>query len=152
MSGSDSQSLDNMLEALLQGGLDLLCAIRVLVPPAWRDDETLSDEARAFYEYFSLAMEPWDGPAGLVMLDHRYAACCLDRNGLRPARWLLTRDRILAVASEAGVFDVPAHAVVKKGRLGPSEMVAVDFRTGELLNSKAIDSINAARARCKMAA
>ncbi len=146
MHGSDSQSLDNMLEALLLGGLDLLCAIRILLPPAWRDDETLSDDARAFYEYFSLPMEPWDGPAGLVMLDQRFAACCLDRNGLRPARWLLTRDRVLAVASEAGVFDVPARDVIKKGRLGPSEMLAVDFRSGELLNSRAIDSINAARA------
>ena len=146
MDGSDSQSLDNMLEALLVGGLDLLTAIRVLVPPAWRDDETLSTDVRAFYEYYSLPMEPWDGPAGLVMLDGRYAACALDRNGLRPARWLLTRNRLLVVASEAGVFDVAAPDVVRKGRLGPGEVLAVDFRLNELLDTAAIDAINSAKA------
>ncbi len=150
MQGSDSQSLDNMLEVLLQGGLDMLTAVRILVPPAWRDDDLMAPELRAFYEYYSLPMEPWDGPAGLVLLDGRYAACALDRNGLRPARWLLSKHRTLVVASEAGVFDIPARDIVAKGKLGPGEMLAVDFRSGELLNSAAIDKQNAAKAPFSM--
>jgi glutamate synthase (NADPH/NADH) large chain len=149
MTGSDSQTLDNMLECLLVGGMDLLQAMRVLIPPAWRDREDLDADIKAFYEYYQLHMEPWDGPAGIVMLDGRYAACTLDRNGLRPARYLVTRDRHVVIASEAGVFDVPAAEVVEKGRLGPGEMVAVDLLRGEFLKSRDIDGINKARAPFK---
>jgi len=149
MTGSDSQTLDNMLECLLVGGMDLLQAMRILIPPAWRDREDLDADIKAFYEYYQLHMEPWDGPAGIVMLDGRYAACTLDRNGLRPARYLVTRDRHVVIASEAGVFDVPASEVVEKGRLGPGEMVAVDLLRSEFLKSRDIDVINRGRAPFK---
>jgi glutamate synthase (NADPH/NADH) large chain len=147
--GSDSQSLDNMLELLLAGGMDLLQAIRILVPPATASLEYKDPDLAAFYEYYGLSLDPWDGPAGLVMCSPRYAACLLDRNGLRPARWLLTADRTLVIASETGVYDVRDEDVVAKGKLGPGEMLAVDLSRGELLDSDAIDAINKARAPFK---
>jgi len=149
MHGSDSQSLDNMLELLVAGGMDLLQAMRILVPPATSSLEYKDPDLAAFYEYHGLSCDPWDGPAGIVVCDGRYAGCLLDRNGLRPARWLLTEDRRLVVASEAGVVDVADEAVVAKGKLGPGEMLAVDFDRGELLDSEAIDAINKARAPYK---
>jgi glutamate synthase (NADPH/NADH) large chain len=145
-SGSDSESLDNALEVLLTGGMDLLTAMRVLVPPAYAAREDLDEDLAAFYEYYALHSEPWDGPAGLVMCDARYAACTLDRNGLRPARWALSDDNHLIVASEAGLWDVPSSRVVAKGRLGPGEMIAVDFREHRLLHDADIDAINRKRA------
>jgi glutamate synthase (NADPH/NADH) large chain len=147
--GSDSQSLDNMLELLLAGGMDLLQAIRILVPPATSSLEYKDPDLAAFYEYYGLSLDPWDGPAGIVMCDARYAACTLDRNGLRPARWTLTADRMLVVASETGVYDVRDEDVVAKGKLGPGEMLAVDFSRGELLDTDAIDAVNKARAPFK---
>ncbi len=147
--GSDSQSLDNMLELLLAGGMDLLQAMRILVPPATTAIEASDPDLAAFYEYHSLNVDPWDGPAGLVMCEGRYAACTLDRNGLRPARWTLSRDRVFAVASETGVWDFATADVVAKGKLGPGEMMAVDLHAGELLDSAAIDAINRARAPFK---
>jgi glutamate synthase (NADPH/NADH) large chain len=147
--GSDSQSLDNMLELLLAGGMDLLQAIRILVPPATSSLEYKDPDLAAFYEYYGLSLDPWDGPAGIVMCDARYAACTLDRNGLRPARWMLTADRTLVVASETGVYDVRDQDVVAKGKLGPGEMLAVDFERGELLDTDAIDAVNKARAPFK---
>ena len=145
-SGSDSQSLDNMLELLVTGGLDLLAAMRILVPPAWSADEHLDQDLEAFYQYYALHTEPWDGPAGLVMCDARHAACALDRNGLRPARWAQSDDGHLIVASEAGLWDVPEQRIVAKGRLGPGQMVAVDLVENRLIDNAAIDAINAARA------
>ena len=103
MSGSDSNSMDNMLEALLAGGIDIFRAMRLLVPPAWQNVTNMDADLRAFYEYNSMHMEPWDGPAGIVMTDGRYAACSTDRNGLRPARWVITKDRHITLASEIGV-------------------------------------------------
>ncbi|MFY2763959.1 glutamate synthase large subunit [Arenimonas sp. MALMAid1274] len=147
--GSDSQSLDNMLELLLAGGMDLLQAIRILVPPATASLEYKDPDLAAFYEYYGLSLDPWDGPAGIVLCDARYAACTLDRNGLRPARWLLTADRTLVVASETGVYDVRDEDVVAKGKLGPGEMLAVDLQRGELLDTDAIDAINKSRAPFK---
>ena len=141
LSGSDSQTLDNMLEVLLMGGLDVLQASRILVPPAWAAVDTFDPDARAFYEFYATHMEPWDGPAALVMCDGRYAACTLDRNGLRPARWVITRDRHLTVASEIGVWDYAPDDVVRKGRLGPGEMIALDLDTGDLHEWQAIDDI-----------
>jgi glutamate synthase (NADPH/NADH) large chain len=142
MSGSDSQSLDNALELLLIGGIALPTAMRILVPPAWSAREDVDADLAAFYEYYGLHTEPWDGPAGLVMCDGRYAACALDRNGLRPARWALSDDRHLIVASEAGIWDYPDSAIVEKGRLGPGEMIAVDFAEHRLLKSADIDALN----------
>ena len=102
-SGSDSSSLDNMLELLQVCGMDLHRAIRMLVPPAWQNISTIDEDLRAFYEYNSMHVEPWDGPAGLVITDGRYAVCTLDRNGLRPSRWVITNDDVITVASEIGV-------------------------------------------------
>jgi len=148
-SGSDSQSLDNMLEVLLAGGIDLLAAMRILVPPAYAAQETIDEDLEAFYEYYALHTEPWDGPAGLVMCDARYAACSLDRNGLRPARWARSDDDHLIIASEAGLWDMPSRRIVAKGRLGPGEMLAVDLVEHRLLDAAAIDAINRARAPFK---
>jgi glutamate synthase (NADPH/NADH) large chain len=139
--GSDSQSLDNMLEVLLMGGLDPLHAMRLLIPPAWHGLDTIDPELRAFYEYYSVHMEPWDGPAGVVLTDGRYAACLLDRNGLRPARFAITRDRRLTVASETGVWDYAPEDVVRKGKLGPGDMIALDLDSGELLTTQDIDQL-----------
>jgi glutamate synthase (NADPH/NADH) large chain len=139
--GSDSQSLDNMLEMLLMGGLDVPQALRLLIPPAWQAVDTLDSDLRAFYEFYSAHMEPWDGPAGIVLTDGQYAACALDRNGLRPARFVITKNRHLTVASESGVWDYAPEDVVRLGKLGPGEIVALDLDTGTLLESKDIDSM-----------
>lgn len=140
MQGSDSASLDNMLELLLAGGMDLFRAMRLLVPPAWQGDTTMSDEMRAFYQFNALHMEPWDGPAGVVMSNGRHVACCLDRNGLRPARYVLTHSGILTIASEVGIWDYEERDVAEKGRLGPGQMMAVDTYTGKIWYSDAIDN------------
>ncbi len=141
MTGSDSQTLDNMLEVLLMGGLDVLHALRLLIPPAWQTVDSIDPDLRAFYEYYATHMEPWDGPAGIVLTDGRYAACTLDRNGLRPARYVITKNRHLTIASETGVWNYAPEDVVRKGRLGPGEMLALDLQTGELLENRRIDEI-----------
>jgi len=143
--GSDSQSLDNMLEVLLMGGLDPLHAVRLLMPPAWHGLDTIDPELRAFYEYYSVHMEPWDGPAGVVLTDGRYALCTLDRNGLRPARFVLTTNRCLTIASESGVWDYQPEEIVKQGKLGPGDMIALDLNTGVLMSSQDIDQLLKAR-------
>lgn len=139
--GSDSSSLDNMLELLLVGGMELHRAARMLVPPAWQNVEHMDSDLRAFYEYNSMHIEPWDGPAGLVLTDGRYAVCTLDRNGLRPSRWVITKDDIITVASEIGVYNYAPEDVVAKGRLGPGQILSVDTQTGELHDTKAIDTM-----------
>jgi glutamate synthase (NADPH/NADH) large chain len=138
--GSDSMSLDNMIEGLVMGGVPLFRALRMVVPPAWQNVENMDPDLRAFYEIHSMHMEPWDGPAGVVMTDGRYGVCMLDRNGLRPARWVLTKDRILTIASEIGVWDYGAENVVMKGRVRPGQMVAADLATGKLLLPEDIDN------------
>jgi glutamate synthase (NADPH/NADH) large chain len=127
-----------MLEVLRAGGLDVLQAMRILLPPAWQTVDDIDPEVRAFYEFFDCQMEPWDGPAGIVLTDGRYAACCLDRNGLRPARYVITKDRHITIASEIGVYDYDEKDVVEKGRLGPGEMLAVDLVNGGLLDTDEI--------------
>ena len=149
MSGSDSRTLDNMLEWLLLGGMDLLQAMRILMPPATQSLEYKDADLAAFYEYYAINSEPWDGPAGVVMCDGHYAACAVDRNGLRPARWTLSDDGIFVIASEAGVRDVAPGRVVAKGKLGPGEMIAIDLDSGTLLDNEAIDRINRGRAPYK---
>ncbi|HWG76404.1 MAG TPA: glutamate synthase large subunit [Steroidobacteraceae bacterium] len=141
LSGSDSQSLDNMLEVLLLGGLDMPLALRLLIPPAWQAVDTIDADLRAFYEYYGPHLEPWDGPAGVVLTDGRYAACTLDRNGLRPARFVITKNRHLTIASETGVWDYSPEDVVRKGKLGPGEIVALDLSTGTLLETSDIDAM-----------
>ena len=145
MSGSDSQSLDNMLEVLLAGGMDLFAAMRALIPPAWQNVESLDPDVRAFFEYNSLQMEPWDGPAGIVLTDGRYALCANDRNGLRPTRYVIGRDRTITLASEIGVTDVAPEDVVEKGRLRPGQMLAIDTESGKLLRPPEIDKMLASR-------
>jgi glutamate synthase (NADPH/NADH) large chain len=141
LTGSDSQSLDNMLEVLLVGGLDPMHAMRMLIPPAWQSVDMIDPDLKAFYEYYATHMEPWDGPAGIVLTDGRYACCTLDRNGLRPARWVITKNRHITIASEAGVWDYSPEDVVDKGKLGPGEMLALDLQTAELMNTKRVDDL-----------
>jgi glutamate synthase (NADPH/NADH) large chain len=141
LTGSDSQSLDNMLEVLLVGGLDPMHAMRMLIPPAWQSVDMIDPDLKAFYEYYATHMEPWDGPAGIVLTDGRYACCALDRNGLRPARWVITKNRHITIASEAGVWDYSPEDVVDKGKLGPGEMLALDLQTAELMNTKRVDDL-----------
>ena len=149
LEGSDSSSLDNMLEVMRAGGMDVLQAMRILVPPAWQTVDDIDPDVRAFYEFFDCQLEPWDGPAGIVLTDGRYAACCLDRNGLRPARYVITNDRRITIASEVGVFDYAEKDVVEKGRLGPGEMLAVDLVNGELLYNDDIHEVLKTRAPYK---
>ncbi|HNP36957.1 MAG TPA: glutamate synthase large subunit [Woeseiaceae bacterium] len=149
LTGSDSSSLDNMLEILRAGGMDVLQAMRLLLPPAWQTVDDIDPDVRAFYEFYDCQMEPWDGPAGIVLTDGRYAACCLDRNGLRPARYVITRDRHITIASEVGVYDYDEKDVVTKGRLGPGEMLAVDLINGELLDNDTIHDLLKSRAPYK---
>ncbi|TDG15573.1 glutamate synthase large subunit [Seongchinamella unica] len=137
--GSDSSSLDNMLDMLLTGGVDMARALRMLIPPAWQNMELMDPDLKAFYEYHSMHMEPWDGPAGIVLTDGRYAVCLLDRNGLRPARWVKTKDGFMTLASEIGTYDYKPEDVVAKGRVGPGQMIMVDTHTGELLQTEEID-------------
>ena len=137
--GSDSSSLDNMLEVLVAGGMDLHRAIRMLIPPAWQNVEHLDPDLRAFYEFNSMHTEAWDGPAGLVLTDGRFAVCALDRNGLRPSRWVLSRDDLLTVASEVGVCALDPGEVVAKGRLGPGQLLSVDTKTGTLRHTAEVD-------------
>ncbi len=137
--GSDSSSLDNMLEVLITGGMELHRAVRMLVPPAWQNVEHMDPQLRAFYEYNSMHVEPWDGPAGLVITDGRYAVCTLDRNGLRPSRWVITKDDMITVASEVGTYGYKPEDVVAKGRLGPGQILSVDTETGKLYHTKDID-------------
>ncbi|MGC3872766.1 glutamate synthase large subunit [Halomonas sp. GXIMD04776] len=138
--GSDSSSMDNMLEVLLTGGMDLYNAIRMMVPPAWQNVETMPGDLRAFYEYNSMHMEAWDGPAGLVMTDGRNAVCMLDRNGLRPARWVITNNGYITLASEIGTYGYKPEDVVSKGRVGPGQILGVDTHTGEVLHTQDIDN------------
>ena len=149
LTGSDSSSLDNMLELLRAGGMDVLQAMRILIPPAWQTVDNIDPDVRAFYEFFDCQLEPWDGPAGIVLTDGRYAVCCLDRNGLRPARYVVSKDRHITIASEVGVYDYDEKDVVSKGRLGPGEMLAVDLVNGTLLDTDDIHDILKSRAPYK---
>ena len=139
-SGSDSSSLDNMLELFLAGGMDLFRAMRLLVPPAYERNKTMDEDLRAFYEFNSMHMEPWDGPAGIVLTNGRHVACNLDRNGLRPARYVLTKDGFITLASEIGIWDYKQEDVLEKGRVGPGEMLAVDTYSGKIWRTNEIDA------------
>ncbi len=138
-SGSDSSALDNMLELFLAGGMDLFRAFRLLIPPAWQNHPNMDEDLRAFYDFNSMHMEPWDGPAGIVMSDGRFAACGLDRNGLRPARYVITKDKLITLASEVGIWDYEPDEVVEKGRVGPGELLVVDTLSGKRWSSWEID-------------
>ncbi len=143
--GSDSSSLDNMLELLTTGGVELPRALRMLIPPAWQNIEGMDPDLKAFYQYHSMHMEPWDGPAGIVLTDGRYAACLLDRNGLRPARWVTTRDGFITLASEIGTHGYKTSDVIAKGRVGPGQVLVVDTHEGKVLHTEDIDQMLKAR-------
>ncbi len=136
--GSDSAMLDNALDLLVQSGRDIRHAMLMLVPRAWEHDPELSPEARAFYHYHACLQEPWDGPAALAFTDGTVVGSTLDRNGLRPARYLTTADGLVIMASEAGSVHIDERDVTAKGRLGPGEMLAVDTAGGEMLATGAI--------------
>ena len=141
MTGSDSMSLDNMFEVLLMGGMDIFKSTQTLIPPAWQNAEHIDPDLKAFYRFQAINTEPWDGPAGIVLSDGRYAACTLDRNGLRPARYVITKDRIITLASEVGVYDYNEADVIEKGRLKPGQMLAVDTHTGELISPSQVHQL-----------
>jgi glutamate synthase domain-containing protein 2/glutamate synthase domain-containing protein 1/glutamate synthase domain-containing protein 3 len=125
--GSDSAMLDNALELLVLGGRSLPHAMMMLIPEAWGTRYQMSEDRRAFYEYHAAIMEPWDGPAAVAFTDGRSIGGILDRNGLRPARWTVTTDGLVILASETGVIDVPAERIQKRGRLQPGRMFLVDL-------------------------
>ena len=130
---SDSGTFDNVLEFLLMTGRTLQEAIMMMVPEAWQKHETMPEERRAFYEYYSCLMEPWDGPASIAFTDGTYIGATLDRNGLRPSRYYITHDDRVIMASEVGVLPVDPAIVKEKGRLQPGRMLLVDFDQGRLI-------------------
>lgn len=129
---SDSASLDNVLEFFVMSGLTLPHAMSMLIPESFNDKNPISEELKAFYEYHSILMEPWDGPAALLFSDGRYAGGMLDRNGLRPARYLITRNDMMVVASEVGVMDFDPSDIKEKGRLQPGKILLVDTELGKI--------------------
>lgn len=138
--GSDSSALDNMLDLLVAGGMNLFKAIRLLLPPAWQNVDTMDAQLRAFYEYNSMHMESWDGPAGIVLTDGRHALSIMDRNGLRPARWVMTDNGFITIASEIGTWAYRNEQVVAKGRVGPGQMLVIDTQEGTIKHTADIEA------------
>src|SRR6476619_5344770 len=130
---SDTACFDNALEFLVQGGYPLAHAAMMLIPEAWAGNPLMDEERRAFYEYHAALMEPWDGPAAIAFTDGRQIGATLDRNGLRPARYLVTRDDRIVMASEMGVLKIPEDQIVRKWRLQPGKMLLVDLEQGRLI-------------------
>ena len=129
---SDSASLDNVLEFFVMSGLSLPHAMAMLIPESFNDKNPISEDLKAFYEYHSILMEPWDGPAALLFSDGRYAGGMLDRNGLRPARYLITKNDMMVVASEAGVISFEPENIKEKGRLQPGKILLIDTQEGQI--------------------
>ena len=132
--GSDSAMFDNALEMLVMSGRSLPHAMMMLIPEAWDGHETMNDEKKAFYEYHSCLMEPWDGPASMVFTDGVVIGATLDRNGLRPSRYYVMKDGLVVMASEVGVLDIPAENILRKGRLQPGKMFLIDTREGRIID------------------
>ncbi len=137
---SDSASLDNMFEFLLVNGVDFFKAARMLIPPARHNVANMTASLRSFYEYMSAAWEPWDGPAAVSMTNGRYVACLLDRNGLRPAKYVITKDDRLLLTSEYGVLGTPPEMIRERGRLQSGEMIAADLQQGTIFKTTDIDN------------
>jgi glutamate synthase (NADPH/NADH) large chain len=135
---SDTACFDNALEFLVQGGYPLAHAVMMMIPEAWASNTLMDDERRAFYEYNAALMEPWDGPAAIAFTDGRQIGATLDRNGLRPARYLVTRDERIVMASEMGVLPIPEEDIVTKWRLQPGKMLLVDLEEGRLIPDEEI--------------
>ncbi|MGC2449598.1 MAG: glutamate synthase large subunit [Candidatus Sulfotelmatobacter sp.] len=143
--GSDSANFDNAVELLLQAGRSLPHVMAMMIPEAWSGNPHMKPEKRAFYEYHACIMEPWDGPAAIAFTDGRVIGATLDRNGLRPGRYVVTHDGLVVMASEAGVLDVPADQVKTKGRLQPGKMFLVDTVEGRIVSDKEIKQTLASR-------
>jgi glutamate synthase domain-containing protein 1 len=131
---SDSASFDNALELLLMGGYSLAHAMMLMIPEAWAGNPLMDEDRRAFYEYHAALMEPWDGPAAMAFTNGRQIGATLDRNGLRPARFIVTDDDYVVMASEVGVLDIPESKIVKKWRLQPGKMLLVDLDAGRIVD------------------
>jgi glutamate synthase (ferredoxin) len=138
--GSDSAMLDNTFEMLVLSGRSLQHAMMMLIPEPWAGHESMSDEKKAFYEYHSCLMEPWDGPASIAFTDGIHIGAVLDRNGLRPSRYYVTKDGLVVMASEAGVIDIAPERVAEKGRLQPGRMFLVDTKQGRIISDEEIKS------------
>ncbi|MFC0215647.1 glutamate synthase large subunit [Paenibacillus chartarius] len=136
--GSDSQMFDNCLEFLLLSGRTLPHAAMMMIPEPWQKHETMDDKKKAFYEYHSCLMEPWDGPAAMAFTDGKVIAAVLDRNGLRPSRYYVTNDDMIVLASEVGVLDIPPERIVRKERLMPGRMLVVDTQQGRIIADEEI--------------
>ena len=139
-SGSDSASLDNIFELLVMGGRKPAHAMMMLIPEAWESNKEISGEKRAFYEYHGSLVEPWDGPAAVSFTDGEQVGAVLDRNGLRPGRYAITKDDIVVLASEAGVINFPTEDIVEKGRLEPGKMFLVDTKEGRIIRDSEVKS------------
>ncbi|HHE06070.1 MAG TPA: glutamate synthase large subunit, partial [Epsilonproteobacteria bacterium] len=136
---SDSASLDNFMEFLRINGVDFFKAARSLIPAPWHNAPHMDSDLRAFYEYVSTCFEPWDGPAAVSMTDGRYIGCVIDRNGLRPSKYIKTTDNRLLISSEYGVLEVPEEEIVERGRLQSGEMMGIDLQEGKVLKTSDID-------------
>jgi len=137
-SGSDSAMFDNVLELLVLAGRPLAHAMMMMIPEPWSNHESMDDARRAFYQFHSSLMEPWDGPAAIAFTDGKQIGAILDRNGLRPNRYYITRDDVVIMASEAGVLDIPPDQVVSKGRLQPGKIFLVDTEQGRIIDDEEI--------------
>ena len=142
---SDTACFDNALEFLVQGGYSLAHAVMMLIPEAWAGNQLMSPERKAFYEYHAALMEPWDGPAAVAFTDGQQIGATLDRNGLRPARYFVTDDDRIVMASEAGVLPVPEENIVKKWRLQPGKMLLIDMEEGRIISDEEVKSSLATR-------
>src|SRR5205823_5560492 len=143
--GSDSAMFDNCLELLVLAGRSLPHAVMMMIPEPWANHESMSDEKKAFYEYHSCLMEPWDGPASIAFTDGRLIGAVLDRNGLRPSRYVVTKDGFVVMASEVGVLDIAPDNVLHKDRLQPGRMFLVDTENGRIVGDDEIKESMAAR-------
>jgi glutamate synthase domain-containing protein 2/glutamate synthase domain-containing protein 1/glutamate synthase domain-containing protein 3 len=143
--GSDTATFDNVLEMLILCGRSLPHAMMMMIPEAWSNHQAMERSKRAFYEYHSCLMEPWDGPAAIAFSDGRYVGALLDRNGLRPSRYLVTNDDIVIMASEAGVLPVAVERVIARGRLQPGKMFLVDTREGRIIDDREVKEFYAGR-------
>ena len=133
---SDTATFDNALELLMMSGYPLAHAAMMMIPEAWEQHTTMDERRRAFYEYHAAMMEPWDGPAAMVFTDGRQIGATLDRNGLRPARYIVTDDDLVVMASESGVLPIPENRIVKKWRLQPGKMFLIDLEQGRIIDDE----------------
>ena len=133
---SDTACFDNALELLVMAGYPIAQAMMMMIPEAWENHTLMDENRRAFYEYHAAMMEPWDGPAAMAFTDGRHIGGTLDRNGLRPARYIVTDDDLVVMASESGVLPIPESKIIKKWRLQPGKMFLIDLDAGRIIDDK----------------